>query len=56
MPTHHPMDRLHQHLDKVAGHAARVHSDAHEAARGHDAHLQAERQKTVTKTVTEKGS
>ena len=28
MATHHPMDRLHQHLDKAAEHAAQVHAAA----------------------------
>jgi len=31
MATHHPMDRLHAHLDKAAGHAAQVHADVHAA-------------------------
>lgn len=46
------MDRLHEHLDKVADHAAQVHAAATDAAAAADAQSQQERQNSVSDSLT----
>lgn len=55
MATHHPMDRLHGHLDKVTHHAAQVAADASQAVAAHDAQRDAERRNGVRETLTKNG-
>lgn len=55
MAKHHPMDRLHEHLDRAAGHAAQVNAQAAEAAAAHDAQLAAERRNAVNGDLTAGG-
>lgn len=52
MVAHHPMDRLHGHLDKTVEHAASVHRAAHEAARAHWSRPEEERKNTVSTVLT----
>lgn len=55
MATHSPMDTLHEHLDRAAGHAAQVHADATEAAAAHEQQRQREHQNVIRETLTENG-
>lgn len=52
MVQHHPMQRLHGHLDDLTGKLAQIDADAHEAAQAHKAQTEAEAQSAVSKEVT----
>ena len=56
MAEHHPMDRLHQHLDKVALHGGRIKNAADTAAAAVQAQQAAERPDTGRETLRADGS
>lgn len=55
MPEHHPMDRLHHHLNKAADHAAEVDAHAHKAVEDRSARAAAERQNSDRETLPTDG-
>lgn len=55
MAKHHPMDRLHGHLNKAAEHGAQVHAHARQAVADRSAQVAAERQNDGKETLPPKG-
>lgn len=55
MPTHHPMDRLHEHLEKVVRHSPDLDAEATDAVTARQSRADQERQDTGNATLPPEG-